>query len=157
MAHIKVPPLKRANMLTKEDRMGRPNIRTESFKPLGLMMTSMQPAITSGGCGQKTMRSALEVVEDLKNRYIDLPEYKRGCLSLKVFEEQFEKDLNMTLCDSIEKTEPSLAISKEHLIIESFTMETPSKMIAITANDASEEASSNYDHPGVTSPTSPST
>ena len=75
-AKLEPPTLKRAYMLTREDRMGRATWRPNDFKPIGLMMTSMQPAITAGGSGQKTMRSALEVVEDLKNRYIDLPEYK---------------------------------------------------------------------------------
>lgn len=68
--------------------MGRAAWRPTEFKPVisGLMMTSMQPAITVGGSGQKAMRSALEVVEDLKNRYIDLTEYKKYCIPLQVLE-----------------------------------------------------------------------
>lgn len=70
------------------------------------------------------MRSALEVVEDLKNRYIDLSEYKRHYVPMK---ESAGKDLN-----SIMRTELNFSKSKEIMIdrSESLTVDTPSKSIA---------------------------
>lgn len=119
-AKLETPPLRRANMLTREDRMGRNNWQPTNFKPIGLMMTSMQPAITIGGSGQKAMRSALEVVEDLKNRYIDLSEYKRYYVPVK----SAGKDL-----DQFVHTELNLSKSNEIMIdrSESLTVDTPSK------------------------------
>ena len=86
------------------------------------------------------MRSALEVVEDLKNRYIDLPEYKRHCAPLQFFDEESnEKDLSSEVRCSVEKTEPSLSASKEHLFDkeENYTMETPCKLKALGSEETS--------------------
>ena len=70
------------------------------------------------------MRSALEAVEDLKNRYIDLPEYKRHYVSMK---ESTEKNLNLMM-----QSELNSSKSKEFMNdkFESLMVGTPSKYIS---------------------------
>ena len=42
------------------------------------------PANSSGGQGRRTMREALEVLNDLTAKYVDLNEYKKGsCIDIK--------------------------------------------------------------------------
>ena len=81
------------------------------------------------------MRTALEVVEDLKNRYIDLSEYKRHCIGNYqqwLDDSSVEKEVR----NSMEKLEPCLddkIIEKSESFTESLTHESPKKMINVAS------------------------
>ena len=82
------------------------------------------------------MRSALEVVEDLKNRYIDISEYKRHCIGNYLLE---DSSVEKEVLNSMEKLEPCLdhQMQKCDSFTESMTHNSPKKMIAVASQDSS--------------------
>ena len=54
-------------------------------------------------------RAALEVVEDLKNRYIDISEYKRHCIGNYLLE---DSSVEKEVLNSMEKLEPCFDVAR---------------------------------------------
>ena len=79
-----------------------------------------------GGSGQKTICLALEMLQDLTSRYVEMPEYKKGCTPLKdqTIIEQIEDldDCHELPMSSPQQNEPTFYDNEESNFE---TMETP--------------------------------
>ena len=73
---LNVPQVRRGQLLQRTFRFGQ----TEKTAPtIDKFAVNLQPAFSTGGVGQRTMKEALDMVSQLQDRYMDLYEFKTRC------------------------------------------------------------------------------
>ena len=76
VGNLNVPQVRRGQLLQRTFRFGQ----SEKAVPVvDKLAQNPQPAFSTGGVGQRTMKEALDMVSQLQERYMDLPEFKSRC------------------------------------------------------------------------------